>query len=940
MDKLLEHIIRSLYTIDEAYSKKVMQQLIDKFKQQAEDFGIEIDDNKIELYIKRFDQIKNSPQIKNKDLLKWDLDDLIQLITQTPLKGEDKPIAPPANIVYNDEDLEIHDASTEERCISLKGHDPSGRQESWCLGRGSFTNHRYSDRRGFPSYYYFIDKEKFNNAQGDTSHEDFDKSFFVISLNNQGEYEYTRRNNSPNYSGAKTWGEIESEFPILKGKNVQDKVPYLPLTDEEKLTQQYKNTRMDARDFRNAPFHIKKQYLTVTSGRNLFNDVNPSHEIDILLQYPKLMDFISVTPGIIKDIELLKVGDKLSSQQFKSALANIRDKIDLRDFFTTDSIPFAVQKIVVKYKPEIINLNRDENKIWVSDDEKFIFLLLGEQLKLKALTATNHYPKVKINQNTEKYLEKANIGDTIDLIKRVEMGMVGNLKPNTIDVEKELEALKGGGKNDEISYKQHDNKDYYSIPSLSLVATVEGGRFIKQDFNSEEIKSIFAEDILSSILHTIRTSGDFPRGTDVVATMDYIRGLSIEERTLEIHAKGNAEGVLIPSDDNQLFILPQSVVEVENATLAWYYYDHSGHHQGARWYSSNATPDVYQKYFEFLRSTNQEFTMHAVMDIMNMHTGNSPKLKFVQENPPIEDNDTYLLKYYHGDVYFLHKTDPKSSRMLSTARNNLKKANLTMSKAQEIAGDDITYTRASRGRQPGQATTPREPVTLLDQTNEDSAHFILNHHGLNLDLLPERSKNKLMSDVAIARSTYSNRGATARERIMNYRGRVTNSWTVGPSAIYLININDTTIASIVIQPGNKHYVLTPNESINLNSPRDLRTALENADIINEIKKYIIKESLYHKNKQTMKLSKLQALVKEAIKEVLAENQPQQSPVEPDQDQERETIPAPTTTPGRKTRRRKIGNPNADPNPKALGLEETEKEIINMIAKRYSAEKDA
>ena len=47
MDKLIKHIIYSLYPLIEAYSPKVMQQLMDKFKEEIEDFEIEdmSDDN-------------------------------------------------------------------------------------------------------------------------------------------------------------------------------------------------------------------------------------------------------------------------------------------------------------------------------------------------------------------------------------------------------------------------------------------------------------------------------------------------------------------------------------------------------------------------------------------------------------------------------------------------------------------------------------------------------------------------------------------------------------------------------------------------------------------------------------------------------------------------------------------------------------------------------
>ena len=50
MDRLLEHIIRDFYTIDEAYSPKVIKQLIDLFKTEIEDFNIDpIDDQTLEI---------------------------------------------------------------------------------------------------------------------------------------------------------------------------------------------------------------------------------------------------------------------------------------------------------------------------------------------------------------------------------------------------------------------------------------------------------------------------------------------------------------------------------------------------------------------------------------------------------------------------------------------------------------------------------------------------------------------------------------------------------------------------------------------------------------------------------------------------------------------------------------------------------------------------
>ena len=55
MDRLLEHIIRDFYTIDESYGNAIVKQLVDKFKQELEDFNMDpISDSTLESYIKIF----------------------------------------------------------------------------------------------------------------------------------------------------------------------------------------------------------------------------------------------------------------------------------------------------------------------------------------------------------------------------------------------------------------------------------------------------------------------------------------------------------------------------------------------------------------------------------------------------------------------------------------------------------------------------------------------------------------------------------------------------------------------------------------------------------------------------------------------------------------------------------------------------------------------
>ena len=64
IDKFILHIIHNWENgLNEAYAPSVMTKLMDKFKEEADDLNIDIDDAKLESYIQRFDQLKNSPKI-------------------------------------------------------------------------------------------------------------------------------------------------------------------------------------------------------------------------------------------------------------------------------------------------------------------------------------------------------------------------------------------------------------------------------------------------------------------------------------------------------------------------------------------------------------------------------------------------------------------------------------------------------------------------------------------------------------------------------------------------------------------------------------------------------------------------------------------------------------------------------------------------------------
>ena len=83
----------------------------------------------------------------------------------------------------------------------------------------------------------------------------------------------------------------------------------------------------------------------------------------------------------------------------------------------------------------------------------------------------------------------------------------------------------------------------------------------------------------------------------------------------------------------------------------------------------------------------------------------------------------------------------------------------------------------------------------------------------------------------------------------------------------------------------------------------------------------------------MDKNKLKEMVREAINKVLAENQPATAPSKP------KPSPGPAVAPGKPDTgkpkpRRPLGNPNVDPNPKAMN----EEEMLQKIVARFKSKK--
>jgi hypothetical protein len=149
IDKFILHVVHNWKNeLNEAYSEKIIKDFIKKFSEEADDLNITISEDQLRKYIERFDVLKNSPKIQEKDLNKWSLSQLIKLVTASKgaeTKSDDEDQTP--DVVYNENGIVIWNGSKEDNCITY------GRGEKWCITRGSFGSYRYSSDRGYPTFY-------------------------------------------------------------------------------------------------------------------------------------------------------------------------------------------------------------------------------------------------------------------------------------------------------------------------------------------------------------------------------------------------------------------------------------------------------------------------------------------------------------------------------------------------------------------------------------------------------------------------------------------------------------------------------------------------------------------------------------------------------------------------------------------------------------------
>ena len=848
IDKFILHIVHNWDNgLKEAYAPSAMSKLMDKFKEEADDLNIQITDDQLKAYINRFDQLRgNSTKIKEKDLFKYSLSQLIKLVTST--KGVEEPaeeidITP--DVVYNENGLIIYNGSKEENCLTF------GRGESWCITRGSFGNYRYDSNRKNPTFYLVKDT---NLPREDR------KSFFVVVVGNDNTYKASDRSNN-DVGGRATewdrwedWSFVEQNFPSVRG--LRSIFKYIPLSSKEKINQQYKGKPITIREWTNLPFAVKEQYLVVRKDRgDLFKDIeNDTFVEKYLPKYPQIANFIATNAGIISSLILVKNLEKFSNQDVKSIIANMRDKIELK-YLPTDTIPFEVKKFLVKF--DKWDVPSTERLYVTKDGSTIVKLKLGDSINVGLYQAEDDFPDIKLNKRTSKYLLDFPELDKIPLKNLLKLAQDEVIDRNLIT--KVLDDAKNDPNSALIVKPTEGGEIVLDSNSFSSYKIDKNGKVTSIPFDNEEVQQVFIdskdnESFQQNALNIFKTKENIPVTIDKEALTSVVNAIPYNIRIIHI---GETPAVVLTSDGgtsrSEFFLMPSTINPRQYRTLVDYGYGGRGGDWRGRDTSNNLDASQWASYFDYLRNTNQAFDSNGLKTLLSSQGYSmmaTSKKAFIANNPPVTA-DSQLKPAMNGDTALLiNIANPRESFKISDQSGKLVKANVPTAVARQLLGGQVAATAAPttgrRGRPAGQTNAPR-PAAAPAAAGDINVGEEMQNIGLDTAFLrlPRSIIRRLNVNNASRVNPNGDRGAARRNNQLGTRGQVGRVIQVGASKIYIIRLaNQQVIASINVQPGNSNYVLLGNNggnnAISLNSPSDLVNVLTQRGLA-EHRNYLVRE---------------------------------------------------------------------------------------------------
>ena len=838
IDKFILHVVHNLFPLNE-YSEGEMKRLMAQFKDEADDLNIQVSDEQLKKYIERFDTLKNSPKVTDKDLRKYSLSKLIKLVTSSPgvELPSDKEEDNTPDVVYNDNGITIWNGAKQGNCITY------GAGERWCITRpgGSYWGqYRFGSSYNYPTFYL----AKNSNLP------DSDKlSFVSLQTLDNGNYKFTNRENSPGMEGPFSWDELNRRVPWLRDiPNLKNILKYIPFSKSEKESEVFKNNPISIKQWMKEPFSTKKQYLTIRAGSSqLFSDISNDLFISKYLpQYPQVATMIAGTTGIIDMGVLMLHLDKFSKQDQLSIAKQIRSKFNLS--ILNKDIPFDLKKYLIK--TDKLNLDPEQRIYVTKDGQSIVLLTLGDDIKVGLYTEEDEYPNIKLNKRTSKYLT-----DYPELDKIPFKNLIDLVSEDVIDkslVDKVIENAKKDP-NSAIIVKDIDGTDILLDSNSFTSYKIENGKITKIPFDSEEVQQVFNgskdnEGLQTNVIGMLDQQS-IPESVDRDGLLSIVKAIPYNKR---ITSDGR---IIMTTDDPSISMFSMDPNDILRLRPSYTWGDVNGNwrRRGSGEYIDSIP--AWQSYFTYLRNINRSYNSNEIQRILKIDAGRSgisAKKAFIRANPPIADDSIYRPVMNGDTALLINLQNPRESFKVSDTSGKLNQANVPVSLARQLTGQGQPAAGqiaaqvggvARRGRPAGQPNAPQPAAAAPAAAGNINVGEEMNQIGIEngfLDL-PRSIRNRLNVNNASRADPNNDRGASRRNNILGNAGRVGRIIQVGDSKIYIIRLaNQQVVASVVSQPGNEHFLITPQSAYRLGSPSELLQALQQRNLA-EIHQYIVNE---------------------------------------------------------------------------------------------------
>lgn len=800
--KLIEHLVNNwINNLSEALAPRVKQQLMDKFKQEADDFDVKIDDKQLSDYIDYFDsRLKNNPKVTEKDLTKYPLKALIKLVSAykgSSKEEDDEDVSNIPDVVYNENGVIIYSGHNEENCLKF------GKGEQWCITRGSFGNYRYDSNRKNPTFYLVKDTNLPNNDR---------KSFFVVVVGSDNTYKVSDRSNN-DVGGRQTewnrwepWSFVEQNFPSVQG--LQRIFRYVPIGKVELSTRKYANQAIDIDEWEVAPPDFKERYLIIRKSKKLFNDISNEKFVQTVL--PDNQDMATIVAknyGMIDIDTLLKEFDSFSNQNQKSIIANTRRHTKLPlSILNSRAYPFSAKKAVVR--GELLDVPGDE-RYYVSKDDKAIIKLKfsGDDMTMGLFTEKEAYPNVKINTRTSSVLRNLPKFDEIPFETLLKLTKDNLLPKDTVDDV--LTKSKEEDSKSAIITANTDEGEIILDTNTFKAYKPENGEYTSIPFEDDSVQNILKSDTVGSgiqdgIIRIISSFKTIPSSIPMSTIVSIVRQTPAEKRVIR---KEDKSFIIVPSNTGNELNLWNTDNPLDRSSVAFNYRD-----DGRFGSSKIADQEIWSSYFNYLRSQNLAYDSTQFLNLAgsSYHAG----AKFLAANPPLTADNIYKPVQYEGTWFIINQNNPSESRKLSSQTGNLLKANLTPAKVSIILGTRPP-TGAVRGtRTPTATATPPPSAAPAGATNA-AVQNMINGAGLTRGFLslPVAFRNRILGGSVV--NVNASRTARDRQNKLGNRGRVIGAVSAGNDHMVIIQMGNNTFAQASFQPDARHFIITPTRALNM-----------------------------------------------------------------------------------------------------------------------------